>query len=74
MLSPMFQVPTNRKQFVVICKRCHRDFPCRGERIPFSAIAVVCCLCGEKRRYLPSEVFLGKPDHFLAHQTKSGAN
>src|SRR3974377_1454072 len=61
----MFQGPANRKKFVVTCKRCRRDVPCGVAEFPFQSITVVCCLCGEQRRYLPSEVFLGKPDHLV---------
>jgi hypothetical protein len=70
----MFQGPTNRKQFVVACKRCHRDIPTGVCEFPFQSITVDCSLCGEKRRYLPSEVFLGRPDHLVAHPTRTGVN
>jgi hypothetical protein len=69
----MFQGPTNRKQFVVTCKRCRRDVPTGLNEFPFQSIAVECQLCGEKRRYLPSEVFLGKPDHLVARLNRIGA-
>jgi hypothetical protein len=32
---------------------------------------VTCPLCGEQRKYLPSEVFLGRPDQLVAKQTRS---
>jgi hypothetical protein len=28
------------------------------EKFPFQSIAVACPLCGEQRKYMPSEVFL----------------
>lgn len=68
----MFQGPTNRKQFVVACKRCRRDVPTGVSEFPFQSITVECRLCGEQRRYLPSEVFLGKTDRLVAHRTKTG--
>jgi RNase P subunit RPR2 len=44
-----------RKQFIVTCKDCHRDVPFGAKEFPFHSIEVTCPLCGELRRYLPSE-------------------
>jgi len=66
----MFQGPANRKMFVVTCKRCRRDIPSGVSEFPFQSVTVVCCLCGEARRYLPSELFLGKVDHLVLHQKR----
>jgi hypothetical protein len=41
---------------------------------PFQSIIVECALCGEKRRYLPSEVFLGRADQLLARQKRTGGS
>lgn len=68
----MFVVPTNRS-FVVTCKRCQRDVPSGLTEFPFQSVVVECPLCGEKRHYVPSEVFLGKPDHLVAHQARTRA-
>jgi hypothetical protein len=57
-----------RKQFVVVCKRCRRDVPSGITEFPFQPIVVACPLCGELRRYLPSEVFLGTPHTLVAKQ------
>jgi len=57
----MFQAPSKRKQFVVTCKLCYCDVPSGAREFPFRPIFVECSLCGEKRQYLPSEVFLGRP-------------
>lgn len=67
----MFQGPSNRKMFVVTCKQCRRDVPTGVSEFPFQSIIVACCLCGEIRRYLPSELFLGKVDHLVLHQNRS---
>ena len=48
-----------RKQFVVTCERCLRDVPSGLEEFPFKYIVVICPLCGEQRRYLPSECSWG---------------
>ena len=64
-------VMQDRKQFVVTCKRCRRDVPAGVREFPFQSVVVTCPLCGEQRRYLPSEVFLGRPDQLVAKQMKS---
>ena len=61
-----------RRQFVVTCKRCRRDVPSGREEFPFQSVAVECPLCGELRRYLPSEVFLGRPDQLVTRQQRTG--
>jgi len=68
----MFQGPANRKTFVVTCKRCRRDIQTGLDEFPFQSITVTCCLCGEARRYLPSETFLGRVDALVVHQRRSG--
>jgi hypothetical protein len=32
---------------------------------------VACPLCGEQCRYLPSEVFLGRPNHLVGKQPRA---
>ena len=49
--------------FVVSCKRCGKTIRSRTNRLPDQAVLVICPLCAEKRQYLPSEVFQGKPDY-----------
>jgi len=62
-----------RKQFVVTCKRCRRDIPAGVKVFPFQSIVIACPLCGEQRRYLPSEVLLGRPNHLVEKQAQTGA-
>jgi hypothetical protein len=69
----MFPGVSTRKLFVVTCKRCRRDVPAGTKDFPFQSITVDCPLCGETRRYLPSEVFLGRPAPLVAHQARSEA-
>jgi Zn finger protein HypA/HybF involved in hydrogenase expression len=64
-------VMQERKQFVVNCKDCRRDVPSGVKEFPFKSIAVTCPLCKEQRRYLPSEVFLGRPIHLEAKQARA---
>jgi RNase P subunit RPR2 len=68
----MISTPSGRKSFVVTCKRCGRDVPSGREEFPFQSISVECPLCGELRRYLPSEVFLGRPDGLVTRQQRAG--
>ena len=63
-----------RKLFIVDCKGCHRGVPTGVSDFPFQSIVVTCPLCGEQRRYLPSEVSLGRPHHPVAKQVKAEAN
>jgi hypothetical protein len=65
----MFKAPSKRKQFVVTCKLCRRDVPSGAKEFPFRPIVVTCSLCGEKRQYLSSEVFLGRPHHVEEKRT-----
>jgi len=69
----MFQGPSARKRFVVACKNCRRDVPTGAAQFPFHQIVVECPLCGEKRRYLPSEIFLGRVDQLVNRQKGTGA-
>ena len=66
----MFQGPANRKTFVVTCKTCRRDIPTGLDEFPFQFVTVVCPLCGEPRRYRPSETFLGRVDQLVVHQNR----
>lgn len=68
----MFPSPAGRKTFVVTCKGCRRDVPTGVKDFPFESITVACCLCRELRRYLPSEVFLGRPDQLVVRQQRAG--
>src|ERR1700759_5745649 len=55
------------KSCVVCCKKCGHDVLAGTESFPASSIFVVCSLCGEKRKYLPSEVIHGRP-HFAVRR------
>ena len=80
-LSPYFRYTASvtafgiqeREQFVVTCKRCRRDIPAGVKVFPFQSIIIACPLCGEQRRYWPSEVLLGRPHHPVEKQARAGA-
>ena len=61
-----------RKLFLVQCRQCQREVPAGVKEFPFKSIAVTCPLCSEQRQYLPSEVFLGRPNHLVAKQAREG--
>ena len=56
----MFQGPPGQSAFVIRCKGCGENIRAMVETLPASWIAVKCPLCGEHRRYLPTEVFQGR--------------
>jgi hypothetical protein len=58
--------------FVVTCKRCRREVPAGVPAFPFQPIVVYCPLCGDLRRYLPSEVFLGRAHALVGKQATHG--
>jgi hypothetical protein len=57
-----------KKRFVVECKRCRRRVSAGAKDFPFQSLIVACPLCDEQMRYLPSEVFLGRPDMQIGKQ------
>ena len=61
----------DRKQFVVECKSCRQSVPAGVKEFPFRSIFIVCPLCGEEHRYLPSEVAKGRPNRLAAKQVKT---
>jgi hypothetical protein len=61
----MFKGPPPLKSFVIRCKGCKENIPAPVETLPAQPIAANCPLCGEHRRYLPSEVFQGRLSYKL---------
>jgi hypothetical protein len=51
--------------FTISCKRCGENIPAPVATMPDSWITAQCPLCGEKRSYLPSEIFRGKLSYKL---------
>lgn len=70
----MFGSVPGSKSFVVTCKRCRRQVPSGAKVFPLQSIVVSCPLCGELRRYLPSEVFLGNLHVLVGKQVRHGAH
>ena len=61
----MFSAPESSKLVVIQCKGCHENIPAPVKNMPAQPIAARCPLCHEHRRYLPSEVFLGRLSHLM---------
>ena len=61
----MFAQPQSPKVVVIQCKNCRENIPAPVESMPAQPIAAKCPLCLEQRRYLPSEVFLGRLSHLM---------
>jgi hypothetical protein len=50
---------TRQCDFTIRCKKCGENIPAPVGTMPDYWIAALCPLCGEKRSYLPSEIFRG---------------
>ena len=62
----MFHGPTSGiHPFVISCKGCQQNIPAPVQTLPDSWIVAECPLCGEKRRYLPADIFRGRLSHDL---------
>jgi hypothetical protein len=65
-LTAMFNLPHARVcNFVFCCKGCRENVPAPVGTMPDSWIAAKCPLCGDRWRYLPSEIFNGRLSHRL---------
>jgi hypothetical protein len=57
----VFNLPASRLcDFAICCKGCGQNVPAPVGTMPDTWIVAKCLLCGEKRRYLPSEIFKGQ--------------
>lgn len=56
---------------IVACKGCLQNIPAPVKTMPDSWIVAECPLCGTKRQYLPTEIFMGRISHELL--MKSGS-
>jgi hypothetical protein len=70
----MFSGPESSKRVVVHCKGCGENIPAPVETMPSQPIAARCPLCHEHRRYLPSEVFLGRLSHLIIRKPVRSAD
>lgn len=62
----MFHGPKSEiHPFVVHCKGCQQNIAAPAQTLPDTWIVAECPLCGEKRRYLPADIFRGRLSHDL---------
>ncbi len=63
---PVWNLPQPRLcDFAIRCKGCGEIIPAPVGTMPDSWIVAECPLCGQRRRYLPSEIFRGTLPHRL---------
>lgn len=68
----MFHSPSSAiHPFIVAYKGCHQNIPAPVKTMPGSWIVAECPLCGTKRRYLPTEIFMGRVSHELLMKSDS---
>jgi len=59
--SFVFDLPPSRFcDYTIRCKGCGENIPAPVETMPDYWVITTCPLCGERRRYLPSEIFSGR--------------
>ena len=52
--------PVRVCDFTVRCKGCGENIPAPVGTLPDTWIVAHCSLCGQRRKYLPSEIFRGR--------------
>jgi hypothetical protein len=67
----VFNIPDSRLcDYTLRCKGCGENIPAPVRTLPDSWIVAVCPLCGDRRRYLPADLFRGKLSWKLAHRPR----
>ena len=65
----VWNLPESRLcDFAVKCKGCCENIPAPVLTMPDSWIVAECPLCGERRAYLPLDIFRGRLSYKLAHK------
>ena len=65
-MVPVWNLPSSRLcDYAVRCKRCAETIPAPVQTMPDTWIVATCPLCGERRRYLPTDIFRGRLSHSL---------
>jgi hypothetical protein len=69
----VFNLPQPRPcDYTIRCKGCAEAVPAPVGTMPDTWIVAECPLCGERRRYLPADIFRGNLSHKLdTRQMKS---
>jgi len=62
------------RDFVIVCKGCRENIAASIQTLPDDWIIESCPFCGERRRYLPQEIFRGRISHkYTARRVHHGA-
>ncbi len=62
----VWNLPQSRLcDYAIRCKGCGETVPAPVETMPDSWIIAQCPLCGERRYYLPPDIFQGRLSHRL---------
>jgi hypothetical protein len=65
----VFGLPETRIcDYAVRCKGCSENIPAPVETMPSSWIIAKCPLCGERRYYLPTDIFRGRLSYRLTRK------
>jgi hypothetical protein len=57
----VFNLPESRLcDFTICCKGCGENIPAPVQTLPDTWIIAECPLCGERRAYLPPDIFRGR--------------
>ena len=65
----VFNLPDARIcDFTVRCKGCGENIPAPVQTMPDTWIAAVCPICGERRYYLPMDIFRGRLSFLLTRK------
>lgn len=65
--GPVWNLPEIRNcDFTVTCKSCGQNIPAPVKTMPDTWIVADCPLCGNRRAYLPPEIFRGRLSHLLS--------
>ena len=65
-LFSVWQLPQSRIcDYTVCCKGCRENIPAPVMTMPDTWIVAQCPLCGQRRSYLPPDIFRGRLSHLL---------
>ena len=51
--------------YTITCKSCSQSIPAPVQTMPDTWIIAECPLCGDRRAYLPPDIFRGRLSHLL---------
>ena len=68
---PVWNLPETRIcDYTIRCKGCGENIPAPVMTMPDTWIVAECTLCGQRRSYLPTDIFRGRLSHLLLPSRK----